>query len=43
LKEFTTFDHSKDSEEFNEIRVTMHKSFLDVTYSCLLMLRASDS
>ena len=43
LKEFTTFDLSKDSEEFNEIRLSMQKSFLDVTYSCLLILRASDS
>lgn len=42
LKEFTNFENKKDSEVFEEFKILISKSFLDVTYSCLMLLRGSD-
>ena len=43
MKEYTNFEHKKDSEVFDDFRMLMQKSFLDVTYSCIMLLRGSDA
>ncbi len=43
LKEFSNFEGKKDSEVLDEFKSLMQKSFLDVTYSCLMLLRGSDN
>lgn len=43
LKQLGDYDHKKDVQEFIDFKMLMSKSFLDVTYSCLLLLRGSDS
>jgi hypothetical protein len=42
LKQLGDYDHKKDAQEFIDFKILLQKSFHDITYSCLLVLRGSD-
>jgi len=43
LKQLGDYDHKKDAQEFIDFKIVLQKSFNDITYSSLLILRGSDS
>ena len=43
LKQLGDYDHKKDAQEFIDFKILLQKSFHDITYSCLLVLRGSDA